>query len=186
VKPRLPQNGFTLTEMMLATALTGIVMAAGVTYIAKVVPMMNRVRTRQQVQFQARMLMDNIGDRLRNGKAPTAAISTPGSAAELNPIPNSRIDFMLYTPLASGATSYAIFLSSGIVYTQEFGPPTGSRTPRPIARNVSSLMFTTASNDPGVVSVTLEMDMPYDSTNDPTHVVSLLIPNQVIPMVEAP
>ena len=181
MRPFKNGRGVTLTEVMLACAISGLIFVAAVRYFSKVIPMMNRARVRQQVQVQSRQLMDTIAERLRNGKALTVAISTP---PETPGVPNSRIDFVLQTPLASGATGYAIYLSCGTVYAQEFGRPPAARDPRALAKNVSSLMFTGSSNDPGLISISLQMDVSYDSTGDPSHVTSLMLPNQTVRMVE--
>ena len=51
------------------------------------------------------------------------------------------MDFVLQTPLPSGATAYAIYLMNGGLYTQEFVPPAGARPKQLLTSNVTALEF---------------------------------------------
>ena len=179
-----PESGFTLMEIIIVGAMGAIVFLAFVLFFSRHLPFYHRVQVRQQLMSSSRIAMETILDRLRNGKARTIIISTPTTTPI---VPNSRVDFVLQTPLPSGATAYAIYLdnTTNIAYTEEFIPGSPPK-PRALASNVTSLMFTGVSSDPGIVSVTLRLDAAWDVLNDPTHVSTLILPNQTVHMVESP
>jgi hypothetical protein len=171
-------SGFSLIELMLVAWILVLIFLGIVHFFSGQIPFWSRIKTRQQVMVDSRICMDTIIQMLRNGKAQTLVISSPGNP----PVPNSQIDFSLQSPLPSGAVQYRIALVNGTVLATEL-PAQASKK---LASNVTGLMFTGDSRDPGVVSVTLQMDVPYDTTNDPTHVSSILLSNQIARMVESP
>jgi hypothetical protein len=179
------RQGQTLTEIMLVVLIGTIVVGCLFYLFARHAPFMVRMRMRQQVMQDSRTCMDFILQRLRSGKATTLRISTPTVGTM---VPNSRVDFVLNTPLPSGATAYAIYLNRNQVYTLEYPPgqPLGAKA---IASNVTGLNFTGSTIDPAVVSVTLRIDQlwragPNDATQSSTS--TLILPNQVAHMVESP
>jgi hypothetical protein len=136
-----------------------------------------RTQARAQVILESRACMDTLLNRLRSGKSKTLVISTPASASS----PNSMVVFDLLAPLPSGATFYTFYLANGTVYAQE-----GSQqAPKPLATHVTGLMFTGNSSDSAIIYVTLRIDAPFDASNDPAHVATFIIPNQVVHMVES-
>jgi len=175
-------KGMSMVEMMIVVAIATVIFAALVMFFSKNTPFYNRIQARQQLMTGSRMTMDTIIDRLRNGKARTMSISTPNLPII---VPNSRIDFVLQTPLPSGATAYAIYLTSNTIFTQEY-PPAGGGPPHMVTTGVTGLMFTGSSQDPGILGVTLQMNVAWDASGDPTHTSSILLPNQTVHMVETP
>jgi prepilin-type N-terminal cleavage/methylation domain-containing protein len=183
------EAGFTIIEVMVVVAILGIIVAAMVHFFSSSAPFYKRIQVRQQVMLSSREAMDAMVDRLRSGKAQTFLRSTPAAAST---VPNSRADFVLQSPLPSGATAYAIYLNNGTAYTQEFpttpagqGCP-GAQTCKILATNVTELVFGGNSNDPGIVGVTLGISAPWDTSGDPTHVSTILLPNHIVQMVESP
>jgi len=189
MKNRDCSKGFSLLELMLSAAVLVIVVIVIAVFFSKSTPFYQRTRVRHQVMTTSRMGIETIMDRLRNGKARSVAISTPNFTPA---VPTSRVDFVLQTSLPSGATSYAIYLQNGTVYTQEFtpAPPAatpGPQTPRALMSNVTSLRFQYEdSRDPGMINVSLRMDVPWDASGDPTHVSTIILPNHTVHMVETP
>src|SRR5436190_16977866 len=116
MKPFKDRQGTTLIEVLAAVAIIGIFIVAAVLYFSKNAPMVQRMRQHQQMQTDSRSCIDNILQMLRNGKARTVVISTPNVTPL---VPNSRIEFALHSPLASGATNAAIYLDNGTVYSLE-------------------------------------------------------------------
>ncbi|OGR89099.1 MAG: hypothetical protein A2992_01240 [Elusimicrobia bacterium RIFCSPLOWO2_01_FULL_59_12] len=182
MKSLMNRRGLTLVEMLLTAAIVAVVAAAFALMLPSNITFLQRTRVRQQVLVQSRQCMEAIQQAMRNGMARTLVISTPNATPI---VPNSRVDFAFKSPLASGATSYAIYVAEKTVYAQEFAPGV-TRAPKALASNVTGLMFTGDYRDPSNVSVTLRIDAPWDSTNMPGRVSSLIIPNQLVRMAEAP
>jgi len=174
------EQGVTLIEIMMVVAIVGLIAAAFALFLSKGLPFFHRNQVRQGLMLDSRRVMDTIVERLRNGKARTLIIQTDSTVTPV--VPNSRADFVLQTPLPSGATAYAIYQAGGKIYTLEYPPGNAAQA---IASNVTGLIFSVPnSTDPGIVNVTLQMNVPYDQTGDPTHTSMILFPNQNIHMVE--
>jgi len=178
MKIRKNRQGQTLLELLIVAGIAGVVIAVVVILFTKNTTFFQRMQVRTQIMFESRACMDTILNRLRSGMARTLVINTPDATSP----PNSQVVFDLQSPLPSGATFYTIYLASGTVYAQEGA----LQAPKALASNVTGLMFTGNFNDPAIVAVTLRIDAPYDTTNDPSHVSTLIIPNQVVHMVESP
>ncbi len=176
---RLKHNrqGVTLFEMLITAVLVGPILVGVALMMKGNFTFFKRTGVRQDVLSQSRTAIDTILRMLRQARPNTLVISTP-AAAEM--IPNSRVDFILQTVLPSGATAYALYLENGTVFSREFVPPGGPQPPRALASHVTGLLFTGSSLDPSIVSVSLQMEVPWDATNDPTHVTKINIPNQVV------
>jgi prepilin-type N-terminal cleavage/methylation domain-containing protein len=180
MKTFLNRRGVTMIEMVAVVAILAVIVAIFAMLLGKNTTMYKRMQVRQTVMIQSRTAMDMMQQRLRNGKARSMVISTPD---ETPIVPNSRIDFVLQAPLPSGATAYALYLSSRTAYAVEY--PNGL-SPKVLARNVSGLMFTGDALDPSVVGITLRIDAPYDATGHPDHTSTIILPNQKVHMVETP
>jgi prepilin-type N-terminal cleavage/methylation domain-containing protein len=174
--------GWTLVEVMLVVAIIGIFAGGFVVLFTRNVTFFKRMQARQQVIVQSRSGIERIEQMLHNGKANSLVISTPASAIVK---PNSKIEFTLRTPLPDGAVAYSIYLNGDTVYGQESGPGI-SRAPTVLAKSVTGLMFTGDALDAANVGVSLQIDVPYDASRTPPIVVSMLIPNRIIHMAEAP
>jgi hypothetical protein len=176
-------HGLSLVETLLA-ALIGTLLVGGIIYLmTQSGTFFRRMRTRQQVQLESRGCMDRIDQLFRNARARSLVISTPPGTPI---VPNSRVDFVLQRPLASGATAYAIYLEGNTVYGEEFSP-TADRAPQPLATRVTGLMFTGDSRDPGFVGISLRIDAPWDAnTSDPSRMSTLIVPNHIVHLVESP
>jgi prepilin-type N-terminal cleavage/methylation domain-containing protein len=173
--------GFSLIELMLVLAIICIVGLAIGRLFAGNFRWFQNTQARQVVMANSRVTMDAIGQQLRNGLAKSLVIKSSGGTSF---VPNSRAEFTLHTPLPSSANNYAIYLSSGTVYGEGFnGTTTVSK--QVLATNVTALMFTLDSRSPAFVGVSLWIDAPYDQTGDPTHVSSILLPNQTVHLVES-
>lgn len=180
IRVNTTQLGYSLTEVLLVAGMMGIVTVAIVRFMAAGGRVIQRTRNSQTMMSDSRTSMETIVQRLRDGVARSLVITTPQVGQV---VPNSRVDFRLHTPLASGATGYAVYLSNRVIFSQEFGPGFAKR-PKALASNVTSLTFTSDFNDPGLVSVNLRIDAPLDI--DSTTLTTLILPGQIVKMVEAP
>jgi type II secretory pathway pseudopilin PulG len=178
---RQRQGGHTFIEIILAAAMAAIVIAAAVKLYVKIGPAVQATRIRQQASSEARTCMDFIAQRLREGKSSSVSLSTQNNEPTH---PNSRIDFTFKSPLASGATAYAFYLSGETAYAWEFTPGV-NRAPVVLAHNVTSLSFTAAADDPGLITVGLRVDAPLDPAADASRVVTVIVPPQVVQMQES-
>ena len=178
-----PKNrrGHTLVEMIIAVTIMAAIIAGIVLLLGKNISLVKRSSVRQQIMLESRICMETILRALSNGKAGTLRISTPAISPA---IPNSIIQFDAQTP--SGALIHHIIwltggTDAGTVLWRE-----GAQANRVLAKNVTALMFTGDSRDPALVGVTLRIDAPWDASGDPSHVSTLILPNQVAQMVEMP
>lgn len=178
----LNSRGLSLLEIILAVITFVIVIAGLYQLIGRNMLFFKRSEVRQRVVLESRICIDRITQMLSNGKASSLSRSTPAT----NPIiPDSRIDFVLQTPLASGTTAYAIYIENGIVYALEY-VRTGIQRKQVLATNVTNLNFSGNADDPAIVGVNLRIDAPYDSSNDPTHVSTIIVANHIVHMVDTP
>jgi len=180
-------KGYSLIELMLTVAIAALVLIPIARFFSSNLPLYHRTQVRQQGVINSRMALDTIVERLRNGRARSLVISTPAATPI---VPNCRVDFVLQTALPSGATAYTIFLDGGMIFTQEFAlsppaPTAGAQPRRTLASNVVGLMFAGSSQDPGVVSVTLQMAAPLDATGNQSNADTVFLPNQIVHMVES-
>jgi prepilin-type N-terminal cleavage/methylation domain-containing protein len=175
IKRARSTRAFTLIEVMITVAICALVATAFFYFLPSQFQYYKHMSVRQQMSLDSRVCIDTIQQRLRNGKASSLVITSPSGT-------NSRVDFVLQTPLSSGATAYAIYLSNGNVYGREY-LPSGVQIPHQLASNVTNLCFTGATTDPGIIGVSLRIDAPYDNSNNPTHVLTLIMPDQEVNMV---
>ena len=185
-------GGFSLLELMIVVAVAAIIMIPIVRFLSTILPFFHRTQVRQQLMADARIAMDTIVERLRNGKALTVVLTSPIT----NPSQCSRVDFVLQAPLPSGATAYAIYQDGNTVYTQEFIPsppapnPGGIQPRQRLASNVTSLMFAALdTQDPAFVTVTLQMAAmaaPLNAAGDQAIMSTILLPNVLVHLVESP
>jgi type II secretory pathway pseudopilin PulG len=173
-------RGMTLVEAVITASILGLVASAFVVMFTKNMNFFRHMRARQQVAAQSRMCLERIEQAMRLGRASTLVISTPNVTPV---VPNSRADFVLEKPLASGATAYAIFLENSNVYTEEFNPA-NNPTPVKIAEHVTGLIFTGDALDPGRVSVSLQIESPLETSKTPPQLATILMPNKLMSMTE--
>jgi prepilin-type N-terminal cleavage/methylation domain-containing protein len=177
-RPFYSKRGMSLMELVLAVAISAVLVLGLVRFLSKTVPFFQRTSVRQTVLLQARSCMETMLLFLRQGKANTLRITS--STAPLGALQlYSRVDFELIGPLSSGTTAYAIYLDKGTVYAQEYGPTPRSRV---LATNVTNLVFSGDTRDPSQVYVSLRIDAPYDATHDPSRMSTLIMANQVAQM----
>ena len=150
--------GFTLIEVLMSFAVLGFVILFVYKFGAPIFTFFQHSQARQTATNEARSCLNTIGTAMRAGLANSVNRSTANGVTA----PNSRIDFALPAPLASGTTAYAFFLTpSRTVQMQEF-KTSGSIT-KTLASNVTGLMFTGDYRDTSVFYVTLRIDAPFDS-----------------------
>ncbi len=177
----LNKRGFTLPELMIVGFIGGLLALAFANFFSKAGPAIKRTQVRQEVTMGGRKLMATILQTLRGAKPRSVVIRTfAGSTC-----PNSQIDFQLHAALPSGITAYQIYLDNGTVYMRESRGGT-HLIPKPIGSHVTFLNFTGDYRDPTTLSVSLRIDAPYDSSNNPTHVTSMSLLNQTVRLLEAP
>lgn len=179
MKRRKSEAGMSLIELILVAAMAGVIFTSLTILMTKSITFFKRMTVRQTTMQESRTCMERIEQALRNGKASSLTISTPAGGP-----PNSRVDFVLDRPLASGTTSYAFYLSNGKVMSTEYSA-SGTRT-QVLANNATGLHFTGDSFDTAMVTVSIRIDAPWDSTGDPNRVSTLILPNRAVRMIEAP
>jgi prepilin-type N-terminal cleavage/methylation domain-containing protein len=174
-------RGYTLVEMVFTALILGLVMLALSNLFQPMERYFLQLRMSQQMSSDSRVGMDIIIKSLQQGvpaslwycscqpPAPTATDPNPYVACFNPPCPapdssssvppNSQIEF----DLPGGTTHYAIYWSSGaavmrISLNPSAALPNGKLVfaPRVIANHVTNLNFTGDSNDPAVVTVSLQ------------------------------
>jgi Tfp pilus assembly protein PilV len=180
IKQRSPSAGYTLIEAVIAAALLSVVIFGLVRFMSKVNPFLQRSLVRQTVGRESRIAMDLIRQYLRNARARTVRISAHDANSQY---PNSQIDFAFQTPLPSGATAYQMYLSNGAIYGVEKNPSGGVQPAKVLASHVANLTFTGDTQDPSLVNVSIQVDVPV-VTNGKTDNSTIVLPNQTIRMVD--
>lgn len=175
------QRGITLTELLIASFLLGVVSLALVVLFNKGAVYFRSMSVRQKTGVDARVAMDQVTQALRRSRASTMRITTPNVA---NAPPQSRIDVEVAQPLTSGTTAYALYWENREVRLVEYAPAHGGAgAPKTLASNVTGFFFTCDSRDPTVVRVTLVIDAPLDGSGRPDRRVRVLLPNQQIQLI---
>ncbi len=175
------RGGMSLVEILVTMAIITVIVAGGATLFTKNIIFFKRIQIRQQVMSQSRSCMERIEQMLRNGKASTLVIETPTAPPAA---PNSKVLFALQKPLASGTNEIEIYLEGSTVYVQELRP--GADPARQaLASNVTGLTFSGDSTDPAIVSVSLHIDAPVDTSRNPPQRLTLILPDRVVRMADA-
>ena len=154
----MKRNGFSLIEALIVVAIAGIV--AGMAL--KLYPMMTlyflQGQARQRANFEARACLDAIGVATRQGLA--------GSIQPLLTAPTSWIGFNAASPLPTGTKTYRFsLLADGTVEEQDITTTSVVRK-RTLASNVSTFLFSGNPQDPSVIYVTLQIDVPIGGFTD--------------------
>ena len=169
---RKNRGGVTLVEMMVVIGILIIVLAGFSRLFTKNLSFFRRMEVRRQVMTDSRVTMDAIGQRLRTGLANTQVIDrmTPTSP------PNSRIKFK-----SVAGIDCSIYLENETLYIQD-----GTSAPKAVASHVTGLSFANPdTEDPAILSVSILIESPYDSSDDSTHVSTVNLPNQIFRMADA-
>ena len=173
IKGHRARGGFTLTEAMLTFALLGVVILFVHKLGAPISSFFQHSLARQKANNEARSCLNTISVAMRAGLANSVCITTPAGVT----VPNSRIDFITASKLASGTTAYAFYLTPNpsapnwTVQKQEFNALGMSQ--QPLATNVTSLMFTGDYRDPSVLYVSLRIDAAFGSSGQAVTTVDL-------------
>ena len=153
-------GGSTSLKRCITVAIFAVVAATFLHFLPSQAQFTRHMKVRQQITQDSRVCADTIVQRLRNGKARTLLVTSPNGA------PNSRADFVLQVPLASGATAYALLIwhSGGNIYGQEFplGGTQGLHQPRFQCDDFE--LLTLIPTDPGLINVSLQLKAPYDDS----------------------
>ena len=154
------EKGFTLTEVLLATAIIGVVGYAAARMHAPISRFFTQSTARQRATMEARSCLDTMGMAFRVGKANTVQISTPVGPPV---VPNSQIDFQLTQP-AGPIGGYEFQLANRQILMRymdtNYVVQPGSKV---MASNVTSLIFTADYRDPSVIYVSIQTDTPMGS-----------------------
>ena len=165
------RQGVTLVEMLVVVAILGIILAAFGKLFNTNLSFFRRIEVRRQVTIDARVAFDAIGQRLRTGQANTVLIDRLTTTSP----PNSQIRFKL----VSGADC-RIYVANDTLYIQD-----GTFAPKVVAAHVTGLSFSNPdTDDPAILSVSMLVEAPYDNSEDPTHVSTVNLPNQIFHMAE--
>jgi prepilin-type N-terminal cleavage/methylation domain-containing protein len=174
------RRGFSLIELMFSVAILGLVFLAASHMNAPVLSFFQNSQSRQKANSEARACLYMISTAMKGGLANSVHISTPVTVPV---VPNSRIDFFLAAPLASGTTAYAFYLANRAVLVQEYPGGAGVQLGKQLATNVSGLMFTGDYRDPSIVYVSLRIDAPLDSSGRADRVTTIQVADQEIHML---
>jgi Tfp pilus assembly protein PilE len=173
----LQNKGVTLMEVLLVAGLIGVLALVVVQFFQPMFKFFQGSQARAQANREARICMDTIQLVLSAGRATTLQVSTPSTTPA---VPLSQAQFT-----GLDKASYVIAWSTApmnTVHLQKTPPGGGTGTDTILATNVTGLHFGIDTRDPGVVSVTLHMTVPLNTSGAPDSFYQILLPNQIILM----
>jgi len=136
-------EGYTLTELMLAVAIMGIVFGIAPALLINMTRFFTQSRSRIEIQREVRDALDLMNRNLRQAKASTVVVDQVSGEA-----PYSRIGFTRLRP--DGTTASLVFYQQGNTLFMVAG---GTRA---ISENLRYLAFTYPnSSDDRIISVSL-------------------------------
>ena len=173
------ENGLTMLELLLVAAILGTVTLAAVRLVVPMITFIRRAPARQSAQMQMRACMETMERVLSNGKAGTLVIATPPTTP--------TIQFSSATFQSQDGSGYTIYWSPSPVNSVHLQrtPPGGTPSDTVLATNITALVFGVAGNDPGLITVTLQMTVPLDSSGSPGSFFTILLPTQTIRMISS-
>lgn len=146
-------KGFSLAELLIVTAIAGVLLVIGPKLLVQTFSFFSRQRAMSDLQYEGRDATDLMLRFLRDGRASTLVIdqlSTPPEA------PFSRISF---TTIEGTKIEFYKSGNTLVKSSQLAGMPTP--TVIVITKHLNTLLFTCArSDDPGTVSVSLSLERP--------------------------
>jgi len=170
-------SGFSLLEMLLVAALIGLVILAATQLLFPVINFFQRGRAQQKATLEARTCIETIERVLSNGRASTVVISTPPTTPAM---PSGQIQF-----LGVDTSTYTISWSTSPMNTVHLQKTSaaGVTNDTVLATHVTQLSFCWNPNDPGILNVTLQMTVPFDSSGSPGSFLTIYLPGQTLRMV---
>ena len=161
--------GFTLIELVVVVALTGFVVLALVSFGGQIVHYFPRAKANQHLNNDARIAMETVAQRLRQGIASSvwrcscaAAEKTCAETACVAPdAPSSDLPFSHIDLAAQDHKAYSFYWVNGALAMDVY--VAGTSAPpihRVLADNVASVTFGGDLQDPGVIGVSLTLVAP--------------------------
>ena len=180
----LPQvrrtRGFTLAEGLLVGVVVSMLLLVMVKISSRMFTFIARSQTRQKANMEARRCLETIERMMSNGRASTLMISTPATSPM---VPNSRVQFT-----AMDGSFYTILWSTAPMNTVHIRrTPAGSAatTDTLLATHVNVLVFLADLTDPAIVTVSLQMTVPLDTSNPPKSVYTIPLFNRTLRMISS-
>jgi Tfp pilus assembly protein PilE len=169
--------GLTLIEMVLAGVILAMVALAIANFFPGFLNLPRRLMARHQANTAARICMSTIVQALRQGEANSIQISTPAGAP-----PNSTISFWTVNH-----STYTIAWSATPVpnsVNMTINKPGGITQVMTLAQNVVTLSFTLDYRDPSLISVSLQVSIPTDSTgNFASQQTPIFLPSETVQLI---
>jgi hypothetical protein len=155
---RISPRGFTLLELVLGMAIAvATLLVVGIAF-RQANTVLTRSTLRSKAILESRTSVETFVRLLQNGKSGSWKISNPGERR-----PYCRVDFKSTTQ--TGAHAY--YWKEGAVYIK----PANQEATK-LASNVTWLLFTGDSADPGLLRISLRMDVPIPGTTPYTILIS--------------
>jgi hypothetical protein len=171
--------GYTLVELVATVSIITLIAVPSSKLLLGIIQYFQRIQVSSQLNLDAHLCLDTIVRFLANGQVSTLQISTAPSP---NAPPNSRIDF-----LVSNGTHYRFVWSSNpmnsVIMKVIAADGVTVLLNRTLATHVTLLEFSSDNSDPSLVHVMIRLDAPWDSSGNPSHVFSLVLPDQLVHMI---
>jgi prepilin-type N-terminal cleavage/methylation domain-containing protein len=170
-------DGFTLQELLLTLVIMAIVTLAFVRLSTPVITFFQRSPIRQTTNMELRSCMGMIQHVMSNGRASTLIVATPNTTP--------AVQFSSATFQSMDGASYTITWSNNPPNTVHLQKTLPGSIPSDtiLASHVTGLVFGMSVNDPGIVTVTIRMTIPFDASGAPGSVQTLMPPPQIIRML---
>jgi prepilin-type N-terminal cleavage/methylation domain-containing protein len=165
------KKGFTLLEILLTASIIGAIVLA-ITHLGfPLIKFFQQSRSRQQANTEARICLETMERVLSNGKASTLVIS---NSPTIPPMQSGRAQFQTME-----GSSYTITWSSGPANSVHLlRTPLGGTVAvdTMLATHVTELSFLWDMSDPAILTVTLQMTVPLDSSGSPDSFLTIMLP----------
>jgi len=166
------RHGYSMIEAMITLAIVGMIALYVTMLHTPVVDFFRRGQVHQETSMNIRTSLDIMTHALEQGKATSIHISTPPGPPLL---PNSKLDFVLTTPLITGTTAYSFFLSNHNLQMYEYNPNVNvTILAKTLATNVSSLIFAYDTSNPFIVYINLRIEAATKNTSESTAVTQIV------------
>jgi hypothetical protein len=175
---RVNEKGLTFLEIVIAVAMTAIVLLM----ISQMgVPMMRffqRMRVHQQATMEARTCLDTLQRVLADGRASTLLVTNTQTTPMM---PSGRADFK-----TSDGSAYTLTWSTAPTNTVHMQRRLTASAPindTILATHVTELAFTFDPRDPSLVYITLQIRIALDSSGAPGSFLMISLRDQAVRMV---
>ena len=171
------ESGFTLLEITLVGAIVAVLVIACAAFIRPMTRFFQRTHARQQANLDLRVTLETMQRILSNGVAGTCKISTVTGPSNPSHMPYNQLSLSTIDQ-----TSYVFYWSNQPVNSIHFkwmSPPPAPQVynDKVLASNIASLQFAFDDpNDPGIIHVSFQMQVPLDTSGSPDSIMIVTPP----------